>query len=312
MKTVNQMSLAVPLFLLPMVAAASCGSAFCTINTDWDTQTPWQNNATRLDWRMEFIPQNQARTGTKKSSPAGHYQEVETSNFNGWMGLSHAFTPDLNVSIQIPLVSRDHLHIHHHRGVPLQARWDFTRLGDIRVLTHFRLDSQPPSADGMYGLMAGIKLPTGSMDVRNGEGDRAERSLQPGSGSTDLIAGGYVSGKLKQTDWHMQLRWQHAVNAQQQYRPGDQLGLDAGIRYPLGPVHALAQINLLWRAHDTGINAEPDESGGRFIYFSPGAALPLGKRTQVVGLLQLPLYQKVRGAQLTADWAATVGVSMRF
>lgn len=293
------------------LAFASCGSAFCTVNTDWDTQAPWENDATRLDLRMEYIHQNQPRSGTEKVLGGGHHQEVETYNRNWVVGLSHAFTPDWNLSVQIPMVSRDHLHIHNHHGVPIPESWDFTRLGDIRMLTHIRLDTSVPS-QGAFGLLGGIKLPTGSIDVRNNDGDVAERSLQPGSGSTDLIAGGFVSGRFAQTDWHAQLRWQHAVLERQNYRPGDQLGLDAGIRYPLGPVQALAQINLLWRGHDRGANAEPADSGGRFVFFSPGLALPIGRNMQAFGLIQLPLYQNVRGVQLTADWAATAGLTMRF
>jgi hypothetical protein len=261
---------------------------------------------------MEYIHQDQVRSGTHKSVGVGHHQEVETYNRNGVLGLSHAFAPDWNVSIQMPVVSREHLHIHHHHGVPLPERWDFTALGDVRVLAHWRLDAARSPHDSAYGLIGGVKLPTGSIDERNSDGTAAERSLQPGSGSTDLIAGGFVSGHLTQADWHTQLRWQHAVSERQDYRPGDQIGLDAGLRYPLGGVHALAQINLLWRGHDRGANAEPNDSGGRFVYFSPGAAVPLGKATQIYGLVQLPLYQNVRGTQLTADWAATLGLTMRF
>ena len=299
------------LWLAQGVAFASCGATFCTINTDWDTQAPWQNDASRLDLRMEYIRQDQLRSGTTKAAGGGHHQEVETYNRNWVLGLSHAFAPDWNLSVQIPVVSRDHLHIHHHQGVPIPENWDFTRLGDIRVLTHVRLDDWAP-AGGTTGLIGGIKLPTGSIKVRNGDGDLAERSLQPGSGSTDLIAGGFISGHLTKTNWHAQLRWQHAVMEREDYRPGDQVALDAGISYPLGSVHALAQVNLLWRGHDRGANAEPDDSGGRYIYFSPGLAWSIGRDVQLYGLVQLPLYQHVRGTQLTADWAAIVGLSTRF
>jgi hypothetical protein len=38
----------------------------------------------------------------------------------------------------------------------------------------------------------------------------------------------------------------------------------------------------------------------------------LTKTTQIYGFVQLPLYQRVNGVQLTADWSAVVGVSARF
>ena len=304
-----------PLVLLPMGAAASCGSAFCTLNTDWDMQAPWQNDATRLDLRAEYIHQDQLRAGTDKvtaSGEVGEHDEVKTLNRNFIASLSRAFSPSLRLSLQVPLVSRNHSHVFNDVGGPEPESWDFTRLGDVRVQAHLRLDEARSSHDRSYGLIGGIKLPTGSINVRNSAGEAAERSLQPGSGSTDVIAGGFVSGRLAQAGWHTQLRWQHAVSEREEYQPGDHVSLDAGMAYPVGAAQALAQINLLWRGHDSGANSEPADSGGKYVYFSPGVAAPLGRDAQVYGLVQLPLVQNVRGSQLTADWAATLGLMMRF
>ena len=315
MSLARQTGLALSLLSFPLAAVASCGSAFCTLNTDWDTQAPWQDDATRLDLRMEYIHQDQLRSGTDKataSGTAGEHDEIRTRNRNLVASLSHAFSPSLNVALQVPLVSRDHAHVFNGAGGPEPESWGFTRLGDVRVLAHLRLDDAQSPHDRAYGLIGGVKLPTGSIDVRNAAGELAERSLQPGSGSTDLIAGGFVSGRLAQTGWHTQLNWQHAVSERQDYRPGDRLSLDAGVAYPLGAVRALAQINLLWRGHDSGLNAEPADSGGKYVYFSPGVAVPLGGDTQIYGLVQLPLVQNVNGVQLTADWAAIVGLTTRF
>lgn len=315
MNTTLKTALALPLLLLPMVASASCGSAFCTINTDWDTQAPWQNDATRLDLRMETIHQDQLRLGENKiplSGEVGEHDEIKTINRNLIASLSHAFSPSLSLALQVPLVSRDHSHIFNDVGGPEPESWGFIRLGDVRVLAHLRLDEAQSSNDRAYGLIGGVKLPTGPINVRNSAGEAAERSLQPGSGSTDLIVGGFVSGHLAQAGLHTQVRWQHAVSERQDYQPGDAVSLDAGMMYPMGAFQALAQINLLWRGHDTGANAEPADSGGKYVYFSPGMAVPLGKDAQIYGLVQLPLVQNVRGAQLTADWAATLGLTMRF
>jgi len=307
----TQTGLALSLLLLPLAAEASCGSAFCTLNTDWDTQAPWQDDATRLDLRMETIRQDRLRSGTNKGT-VGEHDELRTRNRNLVASLSHAFNSSLNLALQVPLVSRDHAHVFNGVGGPEPESWDFTRLGDVRVLAHLRLDNAQSRHDRSYGLIGGVKLPTGSTDVRNAAGELAERSLQPGSGSTDLIAGGFVSGRLAQTSWHTQVSWQHAVSERADYRPGDSVVVDAGVAYPLGAVQALAQINLLWRGHDSGLNAEPADSGGKYVYFSPGVAVPLGGDTQIYGLVQLPLVQQVNGVQLTADWAATLGWTMRF
>jgi hypothetical protein len=38
----------------------------------------------------------------------------------------------------------------------------------------------------------------------------------------------------------------------------------------------------------------------------------IARNLQLYGFVQLPLYQYVNGVQLTADWAAVVGISSRF
>lgn len=297
------------------IAAASCGSAFCSVNTDWDTQTPWNDNATRLDLRMEFIPQNQLRAGankTRASGEPGEHDEIKTYNRNFIANLSHSISPTLALALQVPFVSRNHSHLSNHAAGPEMESWDFTRLGDVHVLAHLRLDNAQSPRDNAYGLTGGIKLPTGSIKVRNAMGEIAERTLQPGTGTTDFLAGGFASGRIEQANWHTQVRWQHALSRRQDYRTGDSVQLDVGINYPIGEVQVLAQFNLLWRGRDSGANAESADSGGRYIYFSPGLAVPIGRDIQLYGLVQLPLLQDVQGSQLTADWAATLGLTMRF
>ena len=49
-----------------------------------------------------------------------------------------------------------------------------------------------------------------------------------------------------------------------------------------------------------GAQAEPDDSGGRSLFLSPGVGYAVSKDVQLYGFLQLPLYQYVNGVQLTA------------
>ena len=45
---------------------ASCGSAFCAINTNWDSQGLYLEPGARLDVRYEYIPQEQPRAGSNR------------------------------------------------------------------------------------------------------------------------------------------------------------------------------------------------------------------------------------------------------
>lgn len=305
----------VVLLAMQGIATANCGSAFCSVNTNWDMHTPWNDNTTRLDLRMEFIPQNQLRSGVDKvqrSGELGEHDEVKTYNRNYIASLNYPISPNLGLALQVPLVSRNHSHFSNHADGPEMESWDFTRLGDIHALLHLRLDDAQSPQDNVYGLSGGIKLPTGSIKVRNASEEIAERTLQPGTGTMDLLAGGFASGQIGKANWHTQIRWQHALSKRQNFRPGDAVNLDVGINYPIGKIQALAQINLQWRERDSGTSAESDNSGGRYVYFSPGLAVPIGHDMQVYGLIQLPVLQDVRGKQLTSDWAATLGLTMRF
>ena len=72
------------------------------------------------------------------------------------------------------------------------------------------------------------------------------------------------------------------------------------------------QLNALYRSRDSGAQAEPEDTGGGFLFVSPGISYALTKTTQVYAFVQKPLYQYVNGVQLTADWSALVGISTRF
>jgi hypothetical protein len=74
----------------------------------------------------------------------------------------------------------------------------------------------------------------------------------------------------------------------------------------------VVQLNGLVRGHDSGADAEPDMSGGRYLSLSPGFSYGFTHQTQVYGYVQLPVYQWVRGYQLTADHGLTLGLRHAF
>lgn len=296
--------------LLPALAAASCGASFCPLNTQWEVQGQSAAPGLRLDLRQEYIDQDQLRSGHDTVAvgqlPA-HHDELETLNRNTLLGLDYG-GDGWGVALTLPWVNRDHRHIHHHMGTDHLERWQLEGVGDARLLGRLQT-----SQDGLQ-VLGGLKLPTGDTDQANADGDVAERSLQPGTGTTDVLLG---------VGWHRHLPaqgmnvfaqglWQAALRTHHEFRPGSRLGLDAGLRKALGPRFSLmAQLNAVVRARDQGLEAEPDDSGNRLLLFSPGASLQLSPSLQVYAFLQQPLYQHVNGAQLTADQAFSAGISWR-
>jgi hypothetical protein len=311
------------LFALAVVAShpahSACGSAFCTVNTDWASRGEWTEPGGRLDLRYEYIRQAQPRAGAESVGvgevPGQEHDEVRTINRNYVAQLDYNFNTRWGLSAIVPFVSRDHEHIHNDEatGEHDPEAWHFDELADARIYGRYQLQlhSEAPSA---LGFALGFKLPTGRYDITNDQGETAERMLQPGSGTTDVLASVFYNRALPRWGWiFAQARMEAALYSKDQYRPGNRYFFDLGYRYPAnGKLSLEAQLNAVVKSHDYGNNAEPDESGAKYLFFTPGLSYTFTKSLQVYTFVQLPLYQYVTGVQLTSNWAALAGVSWRF
>jgi hypothetical protein len=304
---------------VPSLAVASCGSAFCTVNSNWTSESAMIESGSVFDLRYEYINQDQPRAGSDKVAVGQiphHHDEVFTRNRNLLATYSHSFDSEWGISVIAPVVDRDHLHIHNHMGGQIPERWNFTELGDVRVVGRYQLPYVgDPTKASAAGINFGLKLPTGRSTVANADGDVAERSLQPGTGTTDGIVGAYYHQKLPQWDssWFAQAQYQHALNSHDDFRPGSQFGIDVGYRYGVtDKLGALVQVNAVVKRRDRGAQAEPNDSGGRFLFITPGLSYAATDTMQIYAFFQKPVYQYVNGVQLTADKAFVLGLSNRF
>ena len=297
---------------------ASCGSAFCVLNTNWSTQGVAAAPGTaRLDVHFEFVDQEHLQSGTKRISQAddtADTTELRTINRNLLTTLDYTVSKNWAVSVSVPVVDRSHSHIADPTGAATFEKWDFTKVGDTRVLGMYRFDNEKNPVVSQ-GLIFGLKLPTGSTRVSNADGAIAERALQPGTGSTDAVLGSYYSapGIHQDSSWFVQALYQQAVSTKEQYKPGNQFQLNVGYRHPLGHNwQALLQVNSLIKGKDSGANAERDLSGSKSVFLSPGLIYSLTHDLQLYGFVQLPIYRFYNGIQLSVDWAFVAGATMRF
>jgi hypothetical protein len=290
------------------------------VNTDWSAQGAWAEPGARFDLRHESIDLDQPRAGRDRVEVGAlprHHDEIETRNRNTVASLDWSFAPRWGVAFTLPYVDRDHRHVHNHHGARLAEAWRFRGLGDARVLARYELGARTSASlqSGAWGMTFGAKLPTGKYDVANADGALAERTLQPGSGTTDALLGAYWHGAAPAEGWSWFARAQGTVplGAREGFKPGRQVQLDGGVRYAASPaVGLMLQLNALHKGRDSGANAEPADSGQRMASLSPGISWTITPAAQLYGFVQVPVYQWVRGVQLTADWSALAGVSLRF
>lgn len=296
-------------------AQASCGAAFCAASNDWLSLTQGVSPGWRVWGQVEYLRQDQLRSGTDTLSPTeltSHHEEVKTLNRNALLGLEYGFAPDWSASLVLPYSNREHLHIHHHHGTPIPEAWQIAKIGDAR-LTLRHQGTAHRAGETSWSLQGGLKLPTGSTGVRNADGDEAERSVQPGSGTTDLLLGGglaYAPLSLPGSLFS-NLALQVPLNEQDGYQPGWRTSVQAGWLIPVhGKLDLILQGNLLYVAHDSGVNAEPDDSGRMEVALVPGLAYAWSRQLSIYGQLELPVYQNVNGVQLTHDYAVSLGLSL--
>lgn len=313
-------ALLLPAVFVTHTALASCGGAFCTLLTDDFAPGSWTHTGWRSELRFEYLNQTTLRAGTHSPDAAALASEeaIERSSRNANLigSIDYAFTHALSIGLQIPLIDRAHTHdlpADADHGTAITESWQYTRLGDVRALLRYQ---QAGGDDGarLLGVTAGLKLPTGSTTVTNADGTPAERTLQPGTGTLDVVMGGTVRSVLSPRDAAFgALTGSVATHSHDGYRPGARVELSAGWSHALSPTWGTAlQLNALHKARDAGEHAEPDNSGLTTLLLSPGLTLALSDESSAYAFVQLPLYQQVNGIQLVQKWSLAAGLTRHF
>ncbi|MEK7811317.1 MAG: hypothetical protein AAB278_05815 [Pseudomonadota bacterium] len=310
------------------LASASCGSSACSVNTNWDEHSASQPGLS-IDLRYSSTKLDQLRSGSNKITaedpadpaltPGEEVENLYTKSQLVTATVDYTFDENWGVVVQLPYVLRTHKHTIADPA-PFVETFSASALGDIKAVGRYRFALNDSSS---VGIKAGLKLATGKKNIANDQGAiPGEVSLQPGNGSTDLIVGafwqaGELGGALS---YFAQGILQTSINHLADFKPGNQINLDAGIRYALGrSVSALLQLNYQANAQDEGSSAPADASGtpgtstgGKFFYLSPGVSIVLAPNTNIYGLLQLPLSQNVNGLQLTTSSSFSLGINHRY
>ena len=220
-------------------ALASCGSAFCTLMTDRYAQgTGEPHMGWSADLRIERVVQARLRSGAKNidASQVTGEEAIErhTKNLNMVTTIGYGFDQNWSLSVRIPVIKRDHLHdlIDETTGLPgTPEQWRFTDLADVQILARRQTAAGDDATS--FAVFGGFKLPTGSINVTNGGGSRAERALQPGTGTTDIVLGVAARRVLGLTDALIaQASVSTPMNSREQFRPGAQLEVSGGGRTP--------------------------------------------------------------------------------
>jgi hypothetical protein len=319
------------IFILSPSTGRACASCGCTLSSEWQNVAPPPAKSFKVDFRYDEVDQTQLRSGGSTISAGaasavsnnGNAQEVEKYTHNHYytLGLEYSVNPSWKVNVVVPYINRDHSTLgtgsDGASGGDGQYNSSTSTPGDIKILGRF----QGFNENHNFGLIFGLKLPTGSYNQTGVSTDPAapgsvtiDPGLQPGTGSTDLIFGiSYVQPIDQNWDNYTEVLYQTAMKSRDDYRPGDGMNVNFGVRYMSWSfLKPQVQLNGRYVLHDTGASADQVSTGGTLVYLSPGVVVPVGPAASVYAFAQVPIYQFVQGVQLVPTSTASFGASYLF
>ncbi len=223
-------------------------------------------------------------------------KQIQTEFFT--VGGQYMVNRDWGVMVEVPVWNRV-FRTRNDAGAGVD-RFEHAALGDIRLMGVYT----GLSKDMTTGVTFGLKLPTGDWTYPG-----FDRDTSIGTGTTDLLLGAYHVGNIRKSDtwsWFAQGLADIPLNDRSEYRPGTEIDGAAGVSYGgLGRVTdrvtftPILQLVASARAKDSGDLADRPNSGYERLLVSPGIEAAVGK-WKLYGDVEVPIYQRVNGYQLTA------------
>jgi hypothetical protein len=328
------------LFFASSIAAWGCATCGCTLSADAAAGYSALPGF-RLTFEYDYINQDELRRGTgtatpaqvvnNPSTPGSKGGEIEKQTINRYLtlGMNYTPNPNWNINLLIPYVVRSHT-TYGVQDQPYTAAETapdqisgarFSDLGDIKLIGSWQ--GLLPTHN--LGLQLGVKLPTGhygtavNFDSGSNAGSPLDASLQPGTGSTDVILGAYYYQAVSQDfDVFANGQFQSAVTHKQDqpgndFRSGNLETLSLGLRYEAHPAWVpQLQVNVSHKSRDQGTLADLPDTAGTVAYVSPGVTVKVFGPLNLFAFVQVPFYSNLDGYQVFPRWTGSVGGAYAF
>ena len=324
-KLMNRVVLAVTVLSIIPATSRACATCGCTLNAD-AALGYFAEPGLRVGLEYDYIHQDQLRNGKQAIFSVPDGSELERDSFNRYVtvGLDYSPSADWNLDLRVPYVIRTHSTYGSYdstRPLPPLSESRSSRLGDLK----FIVDYQGILPGHNLGVQLGVKLPTGQYGTAvkfldgPAAGSPLDASLQPGTGSTDIIVGAYYYRAVAfNFDAFANFQYQRALTSKQDqpgndFRPGDSTSVSFGVRYEENP-HWVPQLqmNLLHKNVDRGALADITDTAGYVAYLSPGLTARVVGSLYVYAFAQVPVYSDLVGNQLFPRYSFSLGASYSF
>lgn len=282
--------------------ACACGCSVFDVGTS--TLLPSGPGGTAY-LQYVLLDQSQNRNGNGPAPSAQNSdKKIETDFF--FAGGQYMFDGSWGVMAEVPFAYRE---LRTDSGGGDIVSFQHAALGDITLMGAYSGFSDDMST----GVVFGLKLPTGDHSYPGFDPD-----TEIGTGSTDLIIGGYRTGILDSIGsytYFAQLIFEHEVIFENSYRPRFDLNGAIGMSYVglrFGDLHIAPTVQLLVsdRGRDGGTAGDAANTGYSRLLISPGLEIDRDS-WKMYADVELPFHQHVNGNQLIAPIALKFAVSYK-
>jgi hypothetical protein len=307
-------------------ALAGCGSAACPLNTHRYLKAGWL----QIGIAREYINQDRIYFGSSKSvvgafrQPDQEHDEVQTINSRDILRFKYGIADRVGFNLELPFIHREHGHFNLDQDE--WEAWNFSGLSDMTVSGQVAVLLPPSEFSPYLSFLVGAKLSTGVTNAKNAEGEEAEVTIQPGTGSTDIIFGanyrqailsvpGVSDGFYSTLPLLVDLTYRINGKGIEDWQAGNTLIASIGTEYQFTRrAGLLFQVNGRFQEHaDAGridpAEVPPGNTGGTWIFASPGLRVQLSDALSAYTYTQIPVYQNVNGIQQTANLNLQFGLS---
>jgi len=309
-KTARRFFVAVLFFigLTPgLVWACACG---CSV-FDVGTSSLFPEGSGGTAW-LEYDYSNQYLNWHASQIASANNNNDKRINTNFYtLGVQYMFNHDWGLMATAPF---DERHFKTLQDDGTISNFTHNAVGDIRIWGMYTGFFDDMST----GLLVGIKLPNGDWTYPN-----FDRDTEIGTGSYDILLGGYHQGLLplkfrsRSFNWFVQTNLDVPVATRGSYRPGKQFDSALGSYYNFGRVSVLSQVAPMlqfissYRFTDEGIAADPADTGFSRVMIAPAVEVAF-RDFQLYTDIEIPIYQNFNGNQLTAPFLMKTLLSYSF
>ncbi len=193
-------------------------------------------------------------------------------------------------------------------------------LGDVVLLLKYRMLNPATTPGTEWVLGAGPKLPTAHTRHTNNNGLLLPADMQPGSGSLDGILWSffqhdqifYPALSFISVATYRYSGANNSYNQSQSYRFGNEFQFNLGMNYHFflnRPIDAFSFLRYRQQGEDHIDGSVFPGSGGQWLYWVPGLAVNFTPDISVCLSAAVPVYHKLKGAQLTTTYRFTIALS---